>query len=216
MNRKKRQEIFTRLNAINPYQTMEPEYTTEFELLIATLLSAQATDIVVNKALKKLYKIANTPAALYCMGIERLKSYIKTINLYPTKAKNIIEISRILLNIYNSQVPQTREELESLPGVGRKTANIMLNVAFGYPTIAVDTHVYRVSNRTKIATGNSTKEVEKKLMQFVPIKFQKNAHNLLILHGRYICVARKPQCWNCIIADLCEFKQKIFFKTSNV
>ncbi len=208
MNKEKRQEIFERLRKANPHPTTELEYTTPFELLIAVLLSAQATDVSVNKATRKLYPVANTPAAILSLGIDTLIPYIQTIGLFRTKAKNIIETCRILLEQHHGEVPQTREELEALPGVGRKTANVVLNTAFGHPTIAVDTHIFRVSNRTGLAPGKDVEEVERKLMKFVAPEFQQDAHHWLILHGRYTCIARKPLCWNCIISDLCEYKQK--------
>ncbi|AYR23769.1 endonuclease III [Herbaspirillum rubrisubalbicans] len=208
MNPTKRREIFERLRQANPTPTTELEYTTPFELLIAVLLSAQATDVSVNKATRKLYPVANTPAAIYQLGVEQLMPYIQTIGLYRTKAKNVIETCRILIEEHGGQVPESREALEALPGVGRKTANVVLNTAFGHPTIAVDTHIFRVSNRTGLAPGKDVDEVERKLIKFVAPEFRQDAHHWLILHGRYTCIARKPQCWNCIIADLCEFKQK--------
>jgi endonuclease III len=208
MNPAKRRDIFERLRQANPSPKTELEYTTPFELLIAVLLSAQATDVGVNKATRKLYPVANTPAAILALGIDELKSYIQTIGLYPTKAKNVMATCRILVDQYGGEVPRTREELESLPGVGRKTANVVLNTAFGELAMAVDTHIFRVSNRTKIAPGKDVVEVEHKLMKFVPKEFLLDAHHWLILHGRYTCVARKPKCWNCIICDLCEFKDK--------
>jgi endonuclease III len=208
MNAAKRQQIFERLRAANPHPTTELEYTTPFELLIAVILSAQATDVSVNKATRKLYPVANTPAAIYALGVEGLTPYIQSIGLYRTKAKNIIETCRILLAEHHGEVPRTREALQALPGVGRKTANVVLNTAFGESTIAVDTHIFRVANRTGIAPGKNVDEVEHKLMQLVPAEFQHDAHHWLILHGRYTCIARTPQCWNCIIADLCEYKDK--------
>ncbi|MCW5299366.1 endonuclease III [Herbaspirillum lusitanum] len=208
MNSEKRREIFSRLRQANPTPTTELEYTTPFELLIAVLLSAQATDVSVNKATRKLYPVANTPAAIYKLGVDELIPYIQTIGLFRTKAKNVIETCRILLEQHGGEVPETREELEALPGVGRKTANVVMNTAFGHPTIAVDTHIFRVSNRTGIAPGKDVDEVERKLMKFVAPEFLQDAHHWLILHGRYTCIARKPQCWNCLIADLCEFKKK--------
>jgi endonuclease-3 len=208
MNGAKRQAIFERLRQANPNPKTELEYTTPFELLIAVLLSAQATDVGVNKATRKLYPVANTPAAMLALGLDELKSYIQTIGLYPTKAKNVIATCRILVEQYGGEVPRTREALESLPGVGRKTANVVLNTAFGELAMAVDTHIFRVSNRTRIAPGKDVVEVEHKLMKFVPKEFLLDAHHWLILHGRYTCIARKPKCWNCIIQDLCEFKDK--------
>lgn len=208
MNPAKRQEIFTRLRQANPNPTTELEYTTPFELLIAVLLSAQATDVGVNKATRKLYPVANTPQAILDLGVDELKTYISTIGLYNTKAKNVIATCEILVNQYGGEVPHSREALESLPGVGRKTANVVLNTAFGELAMAVDTHIFRVSNRTKIAPGKNVDQVEHKLMKFVPKEFLQDAHHWLILHGRYTCIARKPKCWNCIIVDLCEYKDK--------
>ncbi|WDZ94788.1 endonuclease III [Herbaspirillum sp. WKF16] len=208
MNPTKRREIFERLRQANPSPRTELEYTTPFELLIAVLLSAQATDVSVNKATRKLYPVANTPEQIYRLGVDGLIPYIQTIGLFRTKAKNTIETCRMLVERHGGQVPQSREELEALPGVGRKTANVVLNTAFGHPTIAVDTHIFRVSNRTGLAPGKDVDEVERKLMKFVAPEFLQDAHHWLILHGRYTCIARKPQCWNCVIADLCEFKQK--------
>jgi endonuclease-3 len=208
MNAEKRLEIFRRFREANPHPTTELEYTTPFELLIAVILSAQATDVSVNKATRNLYPVANTPAAIYALGVEGLTEYIRTIGLYRTKAKNVIETCRILLEKHNGKVPRSHEALEALPGVGRKTANVVLNTAFGEPTIAVDTHIFRVANRTNIAPGKNVEEVERKLLKFVPDEFRHDAHHWLILHGRYTCIARKPKCWNCIIADLCEYKEK--------
>ncbi len=208
MNPAKRQAIFARLRQANPSPKTELEYTSPFELLIAVLLSAQATDVGVNKATRKLYPVANTPAAILALGLDELKTYIQTIGLYPTKAKNVMATCQILVEQYGGEVPRTREALESLPGVGRKTANVVLNTAFGELAMAVDTHIFRVSNRTKIAPGKDVVEVEHKLMKFVPKEFLLDAHHWLILHGRYTCIARKPQCWNCLIADLCEYKDK--------
>jgi endonuclease-3 len=208
MNAAKRYEIFARLRAANPNPTTELEYSTPFELLIAVLLSAQATDVGVNKATRKLYPVANTPQAILDLGVDELKTYISTIGLYNTKAKNVIATCEILVNQYGGEVPREREALESLPGVGRKTANVVLNTAFGEAAMAVDTHIFRVSNRTRIAPGKNVDQVEQKLLKFVPKEFLQDAHHWLILHGRYTCVARKPKCWNCIIADLCEYKDK--------
>lgn len=208
MNSAKRLEIFRRFRNANPHPTTELEYTTPFELLIAVILSAQATDVSVNKAMRRLYPVANTPAAIHALGVEGLEEYIRTIGLYRSKAKNVIETCRILLEQHHGEVPRTREALQALPGVGRKTANVVLNTAFGQPTIAVDTHIFRVSNRTRIAPGKDVDEVEQKLLKFVPTEFRHDAHHWLILHGRYTCIARKPQCWNCIIADLCEYRDK--------
>ena len=208
MNPAKRLEIFTRFRAANPKPTTELEFTTPFELLIAVLLSAQSTDVGVNKATRKLYPVANTPQAILDLGLDELKSYISTIGLYNTKAANVMATCRILVEQHGGEVPHSREALEALPGVGRKTANVVLNTAFGEPAMAVDTHIFRVSNRTKIAPGKNVDIVEQKLLKFVPKDFLIDAHHWLILHGRYTCVARKPKCWNCLIADLCEFKDK--------
>ena len=208
MNADKRHEIFTRLRAENPNPTTELNYNSPFELLIAVLLSAQATDVGVNKATGPLFAAANTPEAIYKLGIDGLKEYIKTIGLFNTKAVNAHKTCKILMDDFNSEVPQDRAALEALPGVGRKTANVVLNTAFGHPTIAVDTHIYRVSNRTKIAPGKNVREVEDKLIKFVPAEFKVDVHHWLILHGRYVCVARKPRCGSCSIEDLCEFKDK--------
>jgi len=208
MNPAKRHEIFSRLRAANPKPQTELEYTTPFELLIAVLLSAQATDVGVNKATRRLYPVANTPQAILDLGLDELMDYIKTIGLYKTKARNVMATCQILVEKYNGEVPRTREELEELPGVGRKTANVVLNTAFGEIAMAVDTHIFRVSNRTGIAPGKNVDIVEHKLMKFVPKEFLLDAHHWLILHGRYVCIARKPKCWNCLIADLCEFKDK--------
>jgi endonuclease-3 len=208
MNEQKRYEIFSRLRKENPHPTTELEYTSPFELLIAVLLSAQATDVSVNKATRKLYPVANTPKALLQLGVEGLVPYIQTIGLFRTKAKNTIETCRILIEQHQGQVPRSREALEALPGVGRKTANVVLNTAFGEPTIAVDTHIFRVSNRTGIAPGKNVDIVEQKLLKFVPKEFKLDAHHWLILHGRYTCIARTPKCWNCMIQDLCEYKEK--------
>lgn len=208
MNKAKRYEIFSRLRDDNPHPTTELNYSTPFELLIAVILSAQATDVGVNKATEKLFPVANTPEAIHALGVEGLSEYIKTIGLFNSKAKNIIETCRILIEKHGSQVPDTREELEALPGVGRKTANVVLNTAFGHPVMAVDTHIFRVSNRTGIAPGKTVLEVEKKLMRHVPREFLQDAHHWLILHGRYVCKARTPQCGSCRIEDLCEYKHK--------
>ena len=208
MNAAKRLEIFRRFHEDNPEPKTELAYTSPFELLIAVILSAQATDVSVNKAMAKLFPVANPPEAIYALGIEGLSHYIKTIGLYNSKAKNVIEACRLLIERHASQVPQTREELEALPGVGRKTANVVLNTAFRQLTMAVDTHIFRVSNRTGIAPGKNVVEVEKQLMKFVPKPYLLDAHHWLILHGRYVCQARKPRCGSCRIEDLCEFKQK--------
>lgn len=208
MNPIKRQEIFSRFRTADPNPTTELEYTTPFELLIAVMLSAQATDVSVNKATRVLYPVANTPSAILALGVDGLTSYIRTIGLYRTKAKNVIETCRLLLERHGGDVPRTREELQALPGVGRKTANVVLNTAFGDATIAVDTHIFRVCNRTGIAPGTTVDAVEHKLMKVVPLEFRANAHHWLLLHGRYTCVARKPLCWNCLIADCCDYKTK--------
>lgn len=210
MNKQKRSEIFSRLRAENPHPTTELNYSTSFELLVAVILSAQATDKGVNKATDKLFPAANTPEAILALGEDGLKEYIKTIGLFNSKACNIIKTCRILIDQYDSQVPEDRKALEALPGVGRKTANVVLNTAFGHPTMAVDTHIFRVANRTGIAKGKTVLEVEKKLLKFIPKEFLQDAHHWLILHGRYICVARKPKCSACIIEDLCEYKHKVY------
>lgn len=209
MNPQKRFEIFSRLQENNPDPTTELNYTNTFELLVAVILSAQATDVGVNKATAELFPAANTPEKIFNLGEKGLKKYIKTIGLYNGKAKNIIKTCKLLIDKHNSEVPDNQEQLEALPGVGRKTANVVRNTAFGHPTIAVDTHIFRVSNRTKIAPGKNVLEVEKKLMKFVPNEFMKDAHHWLILHGRYTCIARKPRCGSCVIEDLCEFKDKV-------
>ena len=208
MNKEKRLEILTRLRDDNPHPTTELEFTTPFELLIAVLLSAQATDVSVNKATRKLYPVANTPQAILDLGVDGLKEYIKTIGLFNSKAENTIKTCRMLVELHNSVVPEDRAALEALPGVGRKTANVVLNTAFGWPTIAVDTHIYRVSNRTKLAMGKTVDDVEQKLLKVVPKEFKLDLHHWLILHGRYVCTARKPKCGACMIEDLCEFKDK--------
>ena len=209
MNKAKRLEILTRLRDNNPHPTTELNFSSPFELLIAVLLSAQATDVGVNKATDKLYAVANTPQAILDLGLDGLKSYIKTIGLFNTKAENTIKTCQMLVDLHGGEVPESREALEALPGVGRKTANVVLNTAFGWPTIAVDTHIDRVSNRTKFAMGKNVVEVEQKLLKVVPKEFMVDVHHWLILHGRYTCVARKPKCGSCIIEDLCEFKDKI-------
>jgi endonuclease-3 len=208
MNKEKRTAIFSRLRDANPSPTTELNYSNPFELLIAVILSAQATDVGVNKATAKLYPVANTPEAIYALGVDGLKEYIKTIGLFNSKAENVIKTCKALIDKHNSQVPDNREDLEALPGVGRKTANVVLNTAFGQPAMAVDTHIFRVSNRTGIAPGKNVLEVEKRLMRLVPKEFLLDAHHWLILHGRYTCTARKPKCGACEIEDLCEFKQK--------
>ncbi len=208
MNPQKRREIFKRLKEHNPAPTTELNYRTPFELLIAVILSAQATDKGVNKATSDLFKAANTPRKMLALKESGLKKYIKTIGLFNTKASNIIKTCRILVEEHNGKVPEDRAALEALPGVGRKTANVILNTAFGHPTIAVDTHIFRVSNRTGLAPGKTVLEVEKKLLKFVPEEYKKDAHHWLILHGRYTCIARKPRCGSCVIEDLCEYKHK--------
>jgi endonuclease III len=209
MNPAKRREIFLRLQAANPHPTTELVHKTPFELLVAVILSAQATDKSVNIATRELFPVANTPQKILDLGEAGLREYVQRIGLYQTKSKHIIQMCRILLEQHDGEVPQTREALEALPGVGRKTANVILNTAFGQPTIAVDTHIFRVSNRTGLAPGKDVLEVEKKLMKFVPDEFKQDAHHWLILHGRYVCVARKPKCGECIIESLCEFKEKV-------
>ncbi|MDD4928708.1 MAG: endonuclease III [Gallionella sp.] len=208
MNPAKRREIFQRLQAANPHPTTELEYRSPFELLIAVMLSAQATDISVNAATRVLYPVAHTPEAILALGEEKLTGYIQRIGLYKTKAKHVIQTCRILVDQHAGQVPQTREALEALPGVGRKTANVMLNTAFGQPTLAVDTHIFRLSNRIGLAPGKNVLEVEKKLLRVIPKEFLHDAHHWLILHGRYICRARTPKCAECLIYDLCEYKDK--------
>jgi endonuclease III len=208
MNTAKRQEIFRRLRELNPRPTTELDYSTPFELLVAVTLSAQATDVGVNKATRKLFPVANTPAAILALGEEGLKKYIATIGLFNAKAKNVIAACRILVEQYDGEVPRTRDALEALPGVGRKTANVVLNTAFGEPTIAVDTHIFRVANRTGLAPGKTVRAVEDRLEKNVPAEFKQDAHHWLILHGRYVCKARKPDCPACVIRDLCEFRGK--------
>ena len=208
MNKEIRAEIFTRLRDQNPNPTTELEWSTPFELLIAVLLSAQATDVSVNLATRKLYKVANTPSSILILGIDGVKECIKTIGLYNFKADNVMKTCAILLEKHNGEIPRTREELEALPGVGRKTANVVLNTAFGEPTMAVDTHIFRLANRTRIASGKDVREVEDRLVRLIPREFLKDAHHWMILHGRYICKARKPDCANCLISDLCEYKGK--------
>ena len=208
MNNEKRAQIFERLQKANPEPTTELVYTSPFELLISVILSAQATDVSVNLATAKLYPVANTPAAILALKESGLKKDIRTIGLYNTKAKNVIATCQSLLDLHDGEVPDTREALEALPGVGRKTANVVLNTAFGQPTMAVDTHIYRVSNRTRLAAGKTVLAVEKKLLKTTPAEYLVDAHHWLILHGRYTCTARKPKCSDCIIADLCEFRDK--------
>ena len=208
MNNQKRREILERLRENNPHPTTELNFTTPFELLIAVLLSAQATDVSVNKATDKLYPVANTPAAMLALGVDGVKEYIKTIGLFNTKAENVIKTCAILLERHGGEVPEDREALEALPGVGRKTANVVLNVAFGEPTMAVDTHIFRVANRTGLAPGKDVRAVEDGLLKRVPAEFMQDAHHWLILHGRYVCKARKPDCPRCVIRDLCRWPDK--------
>ncbi|MCY4488618.1 MAG: endonuclease III [Deltaproteobacteria bacterium] len=208
MNKQKRTAIYSRLRASNPSPSTELDWVDPFELLVAVVLSAQATDVSVNKATAKLYPVANTPEKILRLGTARLKRYIRTIGLFNSKAENIIKTCRILIEEHGSQVPTTREALEKLPGVGRKTANVILNTAFGEPTIAVDTHIFRVANRTRMANGKNPLEVETRLTRLTPPEFRKDAHHWLILHGRYVCKARKPECPRCVIVDLCEFPDK--------
>lgn len=209
MNKEKRHEILVRLRDDNPHPTTELNFTSPFELLISVLLSAQATDVSVNKATAKLYPLANTPAAILALGVDGVKEHIKTIGLFNSKAENVIKTCRMLLELHGGEVPQSREALEALPGVGRKTANVVLNTAFGWPTIAVDTHIFRVCNRTRFAPGKNVEEVEERLLKFVPKAFKVDCHHWFILHGRYTCAARKPRCGSCLIEDLCEFKEKV-------
>jgi endonuclease-3 len=208
MNQQKRIEMLTRWRSANPHPTTELNFTSPFELLIAVLLSAQATDVSVNKAMAKMFPVANTPETVYALGVDGVKEFIKTIGLFNTKAVNVIKTCKMLIDKHNSVVPEDRAALEALPGVGRKTANVVLNTAFGWPTIAVDTHIDRVSNRTKFAVGKNVDLVEKKLLKVVPKEFKVDVHHWLILHGRYTCIARKPRCGSCIVEDLCEFKDK--------
>lgn len=208
MNRDKRAEIFRRLRRANPEPSSELKYDKPFELLVAVVLSAQATDVSVNKATARLFPVANTPEKLLALGEDGLKRYIKTIGLYNSKAKNLLRACEILLECHGGEVPRDRAELEALPGVGRKTANVILNTAFGENTIAVDTHIFRVANRTNLAPGKTPRQVEDKLMKYTPDEFKRHAHHWLILHGRYVCKARKPACPSCVIADLCEYRHK--------
>ena len=209
MNRQKRGEIFERLRAENPKPTTELNHGSPFELLVSVILSAQATDVGVNRATGPLFAVANTPEAIAALGVEGLKDYIRSIGLFNTKAENVVRMCEILLAEHGGEVPRSREALEALPGVGRKTANVVLNTAFGEPTIAVDTHIFRVSNRTRIAPGKTVRQVEDKLMRFVPPEYRVDAHHWLILHGRYVCVARRPRCGSCVIEDLCEYRDKV-------
>jgi endonuclease-3 len=208
MNPEKRRAIFARLRETNPDPRSELEYTSPFELLVAVVLSAQATDHSVNLATRRLFPVANTPAAILKLGVDGLIPYIQTIGLYRNKAKNVVALSALLLERHGGEVPRDRDALEALPGVGRKTANVVLNVAFEQETIAVDTHIFRVANRTGLAPGGDVDQVERKLLKFVPAEFRRNAHHWLVLHGRYVCKARKPECWRCAIASLCEFRGK--------
>lgn len=208
MNPDKRQKIFQRLQRLNPNPTTELEFRSPFELLAAVLLSAQATDVSVNAATRKLFPKANTPQAMLALGVRGLEEFIRSIGLYKTKARHLMATCEILVREHQGQVPESREALEALPGVGRKTANVVLNTAFGWETIAVDTHIFRVSNRTAIAPGKTVLEVENRLLRLVPKEYRRHAHHWLILHGRYVCKARKPECWRCAINDLCEFRTK--------
>ncbi len=208
MNKQKRHEIFVRFREQNPHPATELVYHSPFELLVAVILSAQATDVGVNKATAKLFPVANTPQDILDLGLEKLKDYIKSIGLYNSKAQNIVTTCALLVKNYDGKVPNKREELESLPGVGRKTANVVLNTAFGEPTVAVDTHIFRVANRTRLAKGKTPLEVERALLKNIEPEFLKDAHHWLVLHGRYVCTARRPQCRTCIIQDLCEYPDK--------
>ena len=208
MNAQKRQQIFARFQAANPHPTTELVFASPFELLIAVLLSAQATDVSVNKATARLFPVANTPQAILDLGLDGLTDYIKTIGLYKTKAKHVMQTCRLLLEQHNGEVPADREALEALPGVGRKYANVVLNTAFGQPAMAVDTHIFRVANRTRIAPGKNVREVEDKLVRLIPKPYLYDAHHWLILHGRYVCIARKPLCWQCAVARCCDFQPK--------
>jgi endonuclease-3 len=208
MNPAKRRAIFEKLRELNPHPASELEFSSPFELLVAVVLSAQATDKSVNAATRVLYRVANTPAAIAALGEERLAEYIKTIGLFRTKARNVVRLSQLLIERHGGTVPRDRDALEALPGVGRKTANVVLNTAFGEPTIAVDTHIFRVANRTHLAPGDTVEEVEERLQKFTPDEFRKDAHHWLILHGRYTCKARTPECWRCPIAQWCEYRPK--------
>lgn len=210
MNKDKRAQILTRLRDNNPKPETELNFSSPFELLVAVTLSAQATDVSVNKATDKLFPVANTPQAIYDLGVDGLKDYIKTIGLYNNKAINVVKACKMLIDLHGGQVPENREALEALPGVGRKTANVVLNTAFGWPTIAVDTHIFRMANRTKFAPGKNVDQVELNMLKVVPSEFKVDVHHWFILHGRYTCLARKPRCGSCIIEDLCEFKEKIY------
>lgn len=208
MNQKKRQEFFARLKKANPNPTTELNYRSPFELLVAVILSAQATDKIVNQVTASLFRVANTPQAMVTMGEDAVRDHIRRLGLFNSKAKNLVSTCEVLLREYKGEIPQDRDALQALPGVGRKTANVILNTAFGQPTIAVDTHIFRVANRTRLACGKTVKQVEEGLLKMVPDEFKKHAHHWLILHGRYVCTARKPQCAACVISDLCEFPEK--------
>ena len=208
MNEKKRQEFFARLKKANPNPTTELNYRSPFELLVAVILSAQATDKIVNQVTASLFRVANTPQAMVTMGEDAVRDHIRRLGLFNSKAKNLVSTCEVLLREHNGEIPQDRDALQALPGVGRKTANVILNTAFGQPTIAVDTHIFRVANRTRLACGKTVKQVEEGLLKMVPDEFKKHAHHWLILHGRYVCTARKPQCSACVISDLCEFPEK--------
>ena len=208
MNPARRTEIYRRFQAANPHPTTELKYRTPYELLVAVVLSAQATDKSVNLATAELFKVADAPQKMVALGVAGVEEYIKRIGLFRTKAKNVVALSRILIEKYSGQVPASREDLEALPGVGRKTANVVLNTAFGQPTVAVDTHIFRVANRTGLAPGKDPLEVEQKLLKFTPPEYLMNAHHWLILHGRYVCVARRPQCWRCVVAEYCDYRPK--------
>ncbi|WP_076536404.1 endonuclease III [Shewanella sp. UCD-KL21] len=210
MNKQKRYEMLTRLRDNNPKPETELNFSSPFELLVAVTLSAQATDVSVNKATDKLFPVANTAQGIYDLGVDGLKTYIKTIGLYNNKAINVIKACKILIDQHGGEVPENREALEALPGVGRKTANVVLNTAFGWPTIAVDTHIFRMANRTKFAMGKNVDQVEEKMLKVVPAEFKVDVHHWFILHGRYTCIARKPRCGSCLIEDLCEYKDKVY------
>jgi endonuclease-3 len=216
MNPTTRREMFRRLHAANPHPTTELEYTTPFELLVAVILSAQATDVSVNKATRRLFAVASTPAAILALGVDGLIPFVQSIGLFRNKAKNVIETCRILLAEHGALVPRGRDALQALPGVGRKTANVVLNTAFGEATIAVDTHIFRVSNRTGLAPGKTVEQVEARLLKVIPPEFHNDAHHWLILHGRYTCTARSPQCWNCMLVDLCDYRDKTLLPTKGI
>ena len=216
MNPTTRREMFRRLHAANPHPTTELEYTTPFELLVAVILSAQATDVSVNKATRRLFAVASTPAAILALGVDGLIPFVQSIGLFRNKAKNVIETCRLLLAEHGGLVPRGRDALQALPGVGRKTANVVLNTAFGEATIAVDTHIFRVSNRTGLAPGKTVEQVEARLLKVIPPEFHNDAHHWLILHGRYTCTARSPQCWNCMLIDLCDYRDKALLPTKGI